>query len=269
MKKRLILSIALGLIASFLVIGLAFAEQDKEDKKVDVCHREGNGSYHLINISENALPAHLAHGDALPGDPVPDTEGKKFDEKCNVVDIPIPVVEQGYSNLTEEGGVRYKGDSSGNEIYLGFGDLGVGDNRVEAAYPDVYSSWPDGIYQVKFLYDGASTIATEMMDAAGTIISLIYTEATPVCGEWNVMDILVLDRLNTAAIAFNDVKIDGFELNDFGTFDVPGAPGWSVANWTVTGFDFSQGFTLTGDLVVEGWTGNERNKLQITVGCLP
>ena len=34
--------------------------------KVDVCHRTGNGSFHEINISGNALPAHLAHGDVLP-----------------------------------------------------------------------------------------------------------------------------------------------------------------------------------------------------------
>jgi len=34
--------------------------------KVDVCHRTGNGSFHEINISANALPAHLRHGDMLP-----------------------------------------------------------------------------------------------------------------------------------------------------------------------------------------------------------
>lgn len=34
--------------------------------KVDVCHRTGNGSFHEINISGNALPAHLRHGDMLP-----------------------------------------------------------------------------------------------------------------------------------------------------------------------------------------------------------
>ncbi len=33
--------------------------------KVDVCHRTGNGDFHLINISSNALNAHLGHGDAL------------------------------------------------------------------------------------------------------------------------------------------------------------------------------------------------------------
>lgn len=34
--------------------------------KVDVCHRTGNGGFHEINISMNALPAHLAHGDVQP-----------------------------------------------------------------------------------------------------------------------------------------------------------------------------------------------------------
>jgi len=34
--------------------------------KQDVCHLTGNGSYHLINVSMNAMPAHLRHGDVLP-----------------------------------------------------------------------------------------------------------------------------------------------------------------------------------------------------------
>src|SRR4051794_4299422 len=33
---------------------------------VTVCHREGNGSYHVITFDDDALPAHLAHGDISP-----------------------------------------------------------------------------------------------------------------------------------------------------------------------------------------------------------
>lgn len=33
-----------------------------------VCHIEGNGTYHLIQINANALQAHLNHGDVLPQD---------------------------------------------------------------------------------------------------------------------------------------------------------------------------------------------------------
>ena len=35
--------------------------------KQDICHVEGNGSFHLINVSVNALPAHEAHGDGYLG----------------------------------------------------------------------------------------------------------------------------------------------------------------------------------------------------------
>ncbi|MGL6269844.1 MAG: MopE-related protein, partial [Chitinophagaceae bacterium] len=46
---------------------------NKDSKKIDVCHREGNGSFHTINISKNALAAHVAHGDI-----VPDADGDGF-----------------------------------------------------------------------------------------------------------------------------------------------------------------------------------------------
>jgi hypothetical protein len=35
------------------------------NNRVAICHREGNGSYHTIYVSENAVPAHLSHGDYL------------------------------------------------------------------------------------------------------------------------------------------------------------------------------------------------------------
>jgi hypothetical protein len=40
---------------------------EKKLPKVDICHITGNGKYVMINVSENAQPAHLAHGDSLPG----------------------------------------------------------------------------------------------------------------------------------------------------------------------------------------------------------
>jgi hypothetical protein len=47
--------------------------------KVDVCHRKGNGEWHVINISQNALPAHLAHGDVL----LEDNDGDGFVAELN------------------------------------------------------------------------------------------------------------------------------------------------------------------------------------------
>jgi len=57
----------------------------KGPAKVDICHREGNGSYHLISVSEKAIPAHEEHGDAYPGDLV---DGGVLDEDCSLL-VPI------------------------------------------------------------------------------------------------------------------------------------------------------------------------------------
>jgi uncharacterized repeat protein (TIGR01451 family) len=57
---------------------------ETEGPKVQLCHRTGNGSYHLIEVSVNAEPAHRAHGDAKIGEPVPGNAGKVFGAGCVV-----------------------------------------------------------------------------------------------------------------------------------------------------------------------------------------
>lgn len=52
--------------------------------KVQLCHRTGNGSYHLIEVGISAEPAHRAHGDAKIGEDVPNQPGKKFGDGCVV-----------------------------------------------------------------------------------------------------------------------------------------------------------------------------------------
>lgn len=89
MTKKLALLITLCSVALFLASRTAFAAPSN---KVDVCHSEGNGSYHLISINENAYAAHLAHGDGQPGDAVPGMEGKVFTEDCSVVDAAPDVI---------------------------------------------------------------------------------------------------------------------------------------------------------------------------------
>jgi hypothetical protein len=59
-------------------------DQTEEGPKVQLCHRTGNGSYHLIDISVSAEPAHRAHGDAKIGEPVPGNAGKVFGAGCAV-----------------------------------------------------------------------------------------------------------------------------------------------------------------------------------------
>jgi hypothetical protein len=54
------------------------------EPKVQLCHRTGNGSYHLIEVGVSAEPAHRAHGDAKPGEAVPGSSGNVFSPSCVV-----------------------------------------------------------------------------------------------------------------------------------------------------------------------------------------
>lgn len=59
--------------------------------KVSLCHSTGNGSYHLITVSDNAEPAHRNHGDAKVGEPVPGQTLKVFDQTCRAVGPSIEI----------------------------------------------------------------------------------------------------------------------------------------------------------------------------------
>jgi hypothetical protein len=63
MKRKLALAV---LLAALAVFGVAVVSADSQGK-VDICHiPPGNpDNAHTINVSVNAIPAHLAHGDRL------------------------------------------------------------------------------------------------------------------------------------------------------------------------------------------------------------
>ena len=71
------------------VPAVAFAKADK----VDICRLEGNGTYRLISVNGNgnAVRAHLAHGDGLPGQAVPTAPGSVFGQQCSLVPLLILV----------------------------------------------------------------------------------------------------------------------------------------------------------------------------------
>jgi hypothetical protein len=76
----LIAALAAALIAMVLVA----APADAKANKIDICHAEGNGGYHLISISANAEQAHRDnHGDGMVGDAVPGMEFLTFGKDCD------------------------------------------------------------------------------------------------------------------------------------------------------------------------------------------
>ena len=62
------------------------AVRGRQDK-VAVCHSDDDGTFRLIEVGAPALPAHIRHGDGVPGGAVPGQEGFVFDSAC----APVPV----------------------------------------------------------------------------------------------------------------------------------------------------------------------------------
>ncbi len=95
--------------------------------KVDVCHRRGNETFILINVSRNALPAHLFHGDGLPNEGVPGQAHQKFSATCGVTEVPQRELVQTFSvssaektpvsSMALDSGQLYEIEASGTYTY--------------------------------------------------------------------------------------------------------------------------------------------------------
>jgi hypothetical protein len=113
---------------------LSRADQGKAGK-VDICHVQGNGAYHLINVSANAQPAHMAHGDGLPGEDHPEMGAFFLSDTCEVVEASEETCTDAYAD-TDACEPYGEGDSDGNTVgeiggddsddgFDGFGGLGL------------------------------------------------------------------------------------------------------------------------------------------------
>jgi len=71
------LALAAGAAA---IIGMTYGSLSlSAAERVLVCHREGNGSAHVIEIAAEAVKAHLYHGDSLEG-----ARGLKPHDTCSI-----------------------------------------------------------------------------------------------------------------------------------------------------------------------------------------
>lgn len=176
-----------------------------------------------------------------------------------------PTVTPGAPTWTRGGGVRIKGYNTGAEIFIGPMTDSSALPRTQVEYND-FQTVGAKTYQVTFSHDGSGSIATSI-----TSPSASATWASDAYGclpaDWDAMEIFVRDSRTDSGVALQNVMLQSFALGNFGTVDKAGTPGGS--NWTVTGFDFSQNFTVTADLVVDGYNGNESIKVEFNVGCLP
>jgi hypothetical protein len=65
------MSLVLGLLLVWSIALFDSSPSSAEENRVTICHRTGSpsNSYVVITVDENALPAHLDHGDVYPVPP--------------------------------------------------------------------------------------------------------------------------------------------------------------------------------------------------------
>jgi len=151
-NRSLGIVVILVLLFALLPVGGASAAT-----KVAVCHLDDMGIYHLINISESAFPAHVAHGDASPFELVPGMAGKKFTADCSIIDVKtlvdtITVPSNGAtvtSTAILESGISYELVASGTYTFVNWANAGIADARCSLRIPGSYNTtgaiaWIDG-----------------------------------------------------------------------------------------------------------------------------
>lgn len=157
-KKRLLittLSLAVAMV-SFISFGVMYTSaKPSPENKVDVCHIEGNGSYHLINVSKNALQAHLDHGDALLTNSITNGDEVIFNSDCSVsltklnsVTVDSKDLDGVDSNIVLTDDVNYVFRASGTYTYASWAGGPIADAKYSyrtVGDPLGYSDeWVDG-----------------------------------------------------------------------------------------------------------------------------
>lgn len=155
-------------------------------------------------------------------------------------------------------GVRYRsfGNTGGNEVYLGQGDLGVSANRVEQGLTWV----KPGTYDVTFTYDPMALTLTTTITGDLTPPTLIYNLTGPLAA-MDSFEINVADRDTNSQVDFLNVTLDGNPVGSFVGND-------AFASYTFPSSTLDDGFTFTGTLVISGpFSGSqELSRVDIQVG---
>jgi hypothetical protein len=154
---------ALG--AAVLTLGSASAMARQPN--VEICHINGNGTYRLIAVAAPAVPAHMAHGDAQPGDPVPGHPGHVFDGACGP-QIAEAVFAVAYSDIDgREGFDPDTGDVLISKVVDGNGNgvLDAGDEIVMGRYPKNFDATEFGDFGIH-----SHTVATHFLGTLGLLV---------------------------------------------------------------------------------------------------
>jgi len=217
---------------------------DFDQELIDMIVKDVKENKHTFDPSEPGLRAYYAE--------VPNAQDQ-------IIIVPGPGdKEKGF-------GVRFRNFTSSaaqHEIYLGVGDLGVGQNRAQkhATYT------PNGTTEIDFIYHAGDD---KLSASAGSD----YVEYTNLSSNMPFgCSIADIDR----AVVWVSARDVGTTVTVSTTVD--GQPvsitadgnGTDSKFYTIYNIDVTNGFSLVGDLTISGtFTDGERGKVELIFGCPP
>ncbi len=175
---------------------------------------------------------------------------------------PGPRVKLGNWGAVTGDVVRYRSfnNTDSSELY-------IGPNPIASSYPNRVEqnlTWTKpGTHSITITYDQSADTLSAAMNGNGLTYSAISEYAGCPVGNWNVMQIVVVNWDNGTSVNLDNVTLGGYDLGSFN-----GGTG-GVHLWTVTHFDFTRDFTMTGTISLAGTFSNsqELSKIEIYTGC--
>lgn len=170
-----------------LLFGFSISSQAAKLSKVDVCHVAPKKWPVVISVSENDLPAHLAHGDGVVGFDV--------NESCEPLAINYCVLGLFPPFDDELHDVTYN-PSTGEVVGEGFTFEGPLIGTINPPGPPEDSIFaPGSVYQFVFRYDG-------LEDYQWSSTATSTDDSGEFTGAWQYDDVAIIDNDGPAAFYF-------------------------------------------------------------------
>lgn len=184
-------------------------------------------------------------------------------------------LQDGYrTDSTSQGSVRYKdlGATNNNpDIYLGVDGLGTASNRVQQTFYGTGGDWTATNY-IEFIYDKANdSLITNVTNSRATPYQLVWnnfstTRPNPTYA-LNYLQIGMKSGTTNGTVALENIMLDGVSV---GSTSAVSSSDATYKNWNLSGYDFSNGFTLTANLVRTGTLlSNESSVVNVAFGQVP
>jgi hypothetical protein len=178
------------------------------------------------------------------------------------------------TDSSSQGSVRYKdlaGTNNNPDIYLGIDGLGTAGNRVQQTFYGTGGNWAATNY-IEFIYDKTNErLITNVTNSRTAPYQLVWdnfstTRPNPTYA-LNYLQIGMKSGTTSGTVALQNIVLDGVSVGSTSALSSSDA---TYKNWYLSGYDFSNGFTLTANLMLTGTLlSNESGVVNIAFGQVP